>query len=119
VLESLDQRGCELHVVFVGPRTMKLLNVGYRGKEGATDVLSFAYAGPILGEIVIAPAVASENARRWRTTPEAELRMLLVHGILHLLGYDHETDRGEMMRLQRQIVRKMRFVRSVPRLLGS
>lgn len=88
-----------------------MLNRQYRGHDYATDVLSFSYldetvAGqPFLGEIVIAPEIARRQARNWRSGPEREIRKLLVHGILHLLGYDHETDNGEMNRLQRRFLR--------------
>ena len=89
-----------------------MLNRLHRGKDYATDVLSFSYEGErddglmFLGEIVIAPEVACENARRWNSLPERETRKLLVHGILHLLGYDHEADRGEMNRLQERLLRR-------------
>jgi len=91
---------------------MRRLNRNYRSQDYATDVLSFTYdadraAGePLLGEVVIAPAVAAAQARRFHTNAETEMRRLLVHGILHLLGYDHETDRGEMNRLQAELMRK-------------
>lgn len=112
VLSRLDRTRLSLSVVFVGPATMQTLNRSYRGKDWATDVLSFSYGGdnvdgnPLLGEIVIAPAVAAQHARRFGTDTERELRKLLVHGILHLLGYDHETDRGAMNRLQSRLMRK-------------
>lgn len=99
-------------MVFVGPRAMQSLNRSYRGKDYATDVLSFAYDADnvdgkrLLGEIVIAPAVAVEQARRFRTNIETEMRRLLVHGILHLFGYDHETDQGEMNQFQARLMRK-------------
>ncbi len=111
VLCQIDAAPCELSIVFVGPRAMRSLNRTYRGKDYATDVLSFVYedgnaAGSRLqGDIVIAPAVAFENAHRFGTGAEAEMRKLLVHGILHLLGYDHETDRGEMKRIQSRLMR--------------
>jgi len=101
-----------MSVVFVGPRAMRRLNRSYRNRDYATDVLSFAYDGDsvdgrmLLGEIVIAPAVAAAQARRFHTNTETEIRRLLVHGILHLLGYDHETDHGEMNRLQAGLMRK-------------
>lgn len=62
-----------------------------------------------LGEIVIAPEVAVEQAIRFRISPEKELKKLLLHGILHLLGYDHETDRGQMNRFQRNLLRRKFF----------
>lgn len=93
---------------------MRMLNREYRGKDYATDVLSFPYEGeiedgvPFLGEIVIAPSVAERQARRWRTSMDDEIRKLLLHGILHLLGYDHETDGGEMIRLQERLLRRLK-----------
>jgi probable rRNA maturation factor len=55
-----------------------------------------------------------KQARRWRTVPEREVRRLLVHGILHLLGYDHETDAGDMMRLQRRLLQSRVFRQAGP-----
>jgi rRNA maturation RNase YbeY len=75
-------------------------------------VLSFSYEGPMmegrffLGEIIIAPEVAALQAARYKSCLEKELRKLLAHGILHLLNYDHETDKGQMNRLQAKILRR-------------
>jgi probable rRNA maturation factor len=88
------------------------MNRTYRGKDYATDVLSFRYEGeteddaPFLGELVLSPEVASGQAQRWQTTTEREVRKLLIHGVLHLLGFDHEADEGEMDRLQARLVRR-------------
>ena len=104
-----------LEVVFVGPRKMRSLNHTYRDKDYATDVLSFRYRSEsqegmnFLGEIVIAPEVARAQALRWGSAPEREIRKLLLHGILHLLGYDHETDHGEMNRLENRLRRSGLF----------
>ena len=77
------------------------LNEQYRGVVGPTDVLSFGCDDPepvdsdepiTLGDVVIAPDVATTQAAELGTTVEAELDLLLVHGVLHLLGYDHEAD---------------------------
>jgi probable rRNA maturation factor len=73
---------------------------------------------PYLGDIVISPEVAACNAERWRTSSEKEVRKLLVHGILHLLGYDHETDAGKMERLQARLLRRKYFVDAAPVLAG-
>ena len=90
----------ELSVSFVTPDEMADLRRRYLDEEGPTDVLSFpqdeeqvAEGVRVLGDVVICPAVAAEQ-----TGGESEVRLLLVHGILHLLGYDHETDeeRAEM-----------------------
>ena len=112
----MGQPASTVTIVFVGLREMQALNSAHRGRDYATDVLSFSYPGeqdeglPFLGEIVVAPEVASRNARRRRASLEAELRMLLVHGILHLVGYDHETDSGEMNRLQTRFLRRRTLV---------
>ena len=85
----------ELSVSFVTPQEMADLHVRYTGEEGPTDVLSFPQDDDrLLGDVVICPAEAADN----NPDVEAELRLLLVHGILHLLGYDHEedTDRAQM-----------------------
>jgi probable rRNA maturation factor len=120
VLCALGVSGHSFMVVFVSARKMQHLNRQYRGLDYATDVLSFSYPGEMmdgsafLGEIVIAPEVAWKQARRWRTVPEREVRRLLVHGILHLLGYDHETDAGDMMRLQRRLLQSRVFRQAGP-----
>ena len=77
-----------------------------------TDVLSFEYGVkgdsgvPFLGEIVISPATALCQALRWGSTHDRELRRLLVHGMLHLLGYDHTCDQGEHLAVQRRLLRR-------------
>ncbi len=100
---------------------MRSLNRRYLQRDYATDVLSFAYQGamaggePFLGEIIIAPEIAAHQAARHRACPEREIRKLLVHGILHLLGYDHETDDGRMNRFQTKLLRR-RFLLKAPAL---
>lgn len=112
VLCILDRENAALSVAFLSPREMRALNSRYLRRNYATDVLSFSYdevrmeGRPFLGEIVIAPQVAVLHASRYGVPPEKEMRKLLVHGILHLLGYNHETDRGEMNRLQARLLRK-------------
>ncbi len=99
VAEGVDR--AELSVSLVEDEEMADLHVRFMGEEGPTDVLSFPLdeAGDhgvrLLGDVVIAPAVA---ARNHPDDPEAEIRLLLVHGILHVLGYDHEeeAERAEM-----------------------
>jgi len=115
VLESMDRPNHSLSVAFIGTRAMRSLNRRYLKRNYATDVLSFSYGSvnmdgiPFLGEIVIAPEIAVDQSARFRITPERELRKLLVHGILHLLGHDHETDRGQMNRVQRNLLRRKFF----------
>jgi probable rRNA maturation factor len=115
VLCSLEKTGPGLSVVFVNAREMRALNGNYRGRDYATDVLSFCYEDLrvegrlFLGEIIVAPEVAARQAAQYRISAEKELRKLLVHGILHLLGYDHETDKGKMQRLQAKLLRRKMF----------
>jgi probable rRNA maturation factor len=116
LLRTLDHPNQAVSIVFVGIQTMQSLNSRYRQRDYPTDVLSFSYGDitidgiPFLGEIVISPEIAVHQAIRWGVRPEKELRKLLVHGILHLLGYDHETDRGQMNRIQTKLLRRKFFV---------
>ena len=85
----------ELSVSFVDEDEMADLHVRYLDEEGPTDVLSFeqdSHDGGMLGDVVICPAYAARTAPGARADIDRELRLLLVHGILHLLGYDHEAD---------------------------
>jgi probable rRNA maturation factor len=91
----------ELSVALVDPDEIARLNAAYRGVEGPTDVLSFGCDDPepvdsdepiAIGDVVIAPEIAQSQATSLGTTVEAELDLLLVHGVLHLLGYDHDSD---------------------------
>jgi probable rRNA maturation factor len=68
---------------------------------------SSASSTSYLGDIAIAPAVARENARRFGRTLSDELRILVLHGVIHLMGYDHETDQGEMDRFERSVRRSL------------
>jgi rRNA maturation RNase YbeY len=99
-----------LGVRLVSRRECAELNGRYRGRAEPTDVLSFpGEAGPEglhLGDIVICPAVARAQARRAGHDPEVELKTLLLHGVLHCLGHDHETDVGQMERLERRLRRR-------------
>ena len=121
LLKSLGRQNRALSVAFISSRTMRALNRRYLERNYVTDVLSFAYKGarmedmPFLGEILIAPEAAVDHATRTHGCPERELRKLLVHGTLHLLGYDHETDRGRMKRLQARLLRR-RFFMNAPAL---
>jgi len=94
-LEAEGEPRSELSVSFVTPEEMADLHRTYLGEEGPTDVLSFPLDDlgedgvRVLGDVVIAPAVAAANRP---DEPTSELRLLLVHGILHLLGHDHEDE---------------------------
>lgn len=106
----LGLRSAEVSVLFVGDRAMRSLNRRYRGKDRTTDVLSFsfregAFGGlrpDLLGDIVISMPVAERQARAYGETVTRELDRLLVHGLLHLIGYDHERGETEARRMERK-----------------
>ena len=102
----------ELVVVFVDPREMQRLNLEYRGKEYPTDVLSFEGTdADSLGELVVCLPVLRQQAVASGLTWRLELGYMLVHGVLHLLGYDHETgaaDQARMFALQDLLFAKLR-----------
>jgi probable rRNA maturation factor len=103
-------------VALLGNAQIRELNRTYRRKDSATDVLSFPNPqSPIpspynhLGDIAIATGVARRQAREAGHSLEAELRVLALHGLLHLLGYDHERDQGQMERLEARLRKKGRL----------
>ncbi len=102
----------EVSVVFVTDTRIRTLNRAYRGEDTATDVLSFP-AHPshrplfgALGDIVIAVGVAARQAKAAGHSFGTEARVLALHGLLHLMGYDHETDKGRMARLETRLRRR-------------
>jgi len=88
----------EVTVLVTSSAELRHLNRRFRGKNSATDVLSFPAADGIGGDIAISAQVGARNARRLGHSPADELRALILHGLLHLAGYDHETDGGQMAR---------------------
>jgi probable rRNA maturation factor len=99
----------EVALVVAGDRTLRRLNRTYRHKDRPTDVLSFPGPGGEagLGDIVISAETAERNARSLGRTFPQELDVLALHGFLHVLGYDHETDDGTMDRLERRLRRRL------------
>ena len=106
----------ELAVVLAGDRTLRSLNARYRGKDKPTDVLSFPGPGGEagLGDVVISLDTAERNARALGRTLPQEVDVLALHGFLHVLGYDHETDDGTMDRLEARLRRRLLGVPSGP-----
>lgn len=100
----------EVVVAVVSDATVRRLNRAYRRKDRATDVLSFpapevvpGFSRVYLGDIVIARGVARRQARERGHSLATELKILALHGLLHLLGYDHTRDTGQMARLERML----------------
>jgi probable rRNA maturation factor len=101
-------------VTFLTPRAIAALNRRHLGHRGPTDVISFGMRdadGPVVGDIYIAPAVARENARRHGVSVREELARLVVHGTLHVLGWDHPEDEtrttSPMWRRQETLLRRL------------
>lgn len=112
-----EAKGKDLTVAFVSDRKIKELNRTFRDKNKPTDVLSFPYASDdfdfsetenFLGDIVISIEQAARQAEENELTLETEIKQLILHGILHLCGYDHETDSGEMNRLELKLRRRLK-----------
>lgn len=109
----------DIELVIVDENTMKAINSAQRGIEKATDVLSFALkAVPNavnlpLGSIVINANAVKDEAKARKHSKEAEFTLLFLHGILHLLGYDHEKDSGQMREKERQIIEKFKLPQSL------
>lgn len=119
--EVSEVKGTDFSVAFISDRRMKELNGFFRGKDSTTDVLSFPHepdefdqpseGGPqnFIGDIVISLEQAQKQAKENGLTLENEIKQLILHGVLHLSGYDHETDDGEMNKRELQLRRKLRI----------
>ncbi|MDX6269439.1 MAG: putative rRNA maturation factor [Acidobacteriota bacterium] len=107
--------GAGVTVAFVSDRLMGELNRRWRGKRGTTDVLSFPAgqdeferaAGATLGDVVISVERAARQAAEHGLSFEREVEQLILHGLLHLCGYDHERDDGEMNALELRLRRRL------------
>jgi rRNA maturation RNase YbeY len=119
ILSDVGETSAELGIMFVGDQRMRGLNRRYRGKDRTTDVLAFAMRGAphssshLLGDVVIAVPTAARQAKQGQRSLDEELMVLLVHGILHLCGYDHERSEKEARRMHR---RERMILRSISRL---
>jgi probable rRNA maturation factor len=105
----------DLTVVFISDRAMRQINRTWRGKRGTTDVLSFPAnqdefekaAGLNLGDVIISVEQAARQAAANKLSLDVEIAQLILHGLLHLCGHDHETDNGEMNRLELRLRRRL------------
>jgi probable rRNA maturation factor len=93
----------EVSIALVDDTAMKALNRKFRGKNKTTDVLTFPSEDAYLGDIIISVEQARRQASEQRHSLSTETRYLILHGILHALGYDHETDEGEMNELELRV----------------
>ena len=98
----------EVNVLVTGDAEVRRFNRQFRNKDKPTDVLSFPGGDEeFAGDIAISAATAARNARRLGHSTADELKVLLLHGLLHLAGYDHERDRGEMARKEQRLRREL------------
>ena len=114
VLDRIGREDATLTITFIRDPAMRILNRDYRKIDKPTDVLSFAYHEVAdefisdeneahLGDVVISVETAQRYAAELGLTFDLEIEHLIIHGTLHLAGYDHETDNGEMNRLERKL----------------
>lgn len=114
-LKAIGKTGHDATIAFVSDRQIKTLNKRFRGLDKPTDVLSFPAAHdefaetsqPNVGDIAISVERAESQARENGLGFEKEIAQLILHGLLHLCGYDHETDKGEMNRLELRLRRQL------------
>ncbi len=124
VKNELGLEEADLTVRLVSDAEISRMNETFRKKKGPTDVLSFPMmarrrpvrlrrgsrtveAGEYLGDIAISPATAQRYAKKNGRKLSSELQVLILHGVLHLLGYDHEIDRGKMDRIERKLRKRL------------
>jgi len=115
IAASLTDR--EIELVICDNEHIRKLNAAYRSKDHPTDVLSFPLEGDFdtlpLGSIVISSEKIYQKAGELGHTPEEESILLFIHGLLHLLGYDHESDSGEMRALEAKLIRSLELPESL------
>ncbi len=118
VLARIERSDCSATITFIRDRAMRQLNRDYRYLDQPTDVLAFAYHDQMsdnepdhnpafLGDVVISVETAARYAREQGIHFDTEIYWLVIHGLLHLAGYDHETDNGEMRRLERRLRKEL------------
>jgi probable rRNA maturation factor len=118
VLARIDRSDCLATVTFIRDREMQRLNQAYRKIDKPTDVLAFAYHERMsdnepdhnqgfLGDVIISVETAAKYAHEQGISFAMEINWLVIHGLLHLAGYDHETDNGEMRHLERRLRKEL------------
>ncbi len=111
----------DVHILITSNRAVRTLNRQFRKKDKATDVLSFppALAGGYAGDIAISAEIAAQQAQALGHSLAQELKVLMLHGMLHLAGYDHETDGGEMARKEERLRQKLGLTAGLIRRVAS
>ena len=120
IVEELSTQ--EVELIITDDTTMQELNAAHRGKDNATDVLSFPMEAPFteqsifgmpLGSIIIAESFVKEKAAAFGHSTQDELSLLFIHGMLHLVGFDHENDNGEMRAREKELIEQFDLPRSL------
>lgn len=109
-LAAIGKNGSSATIAFVSDTAIRKLNQQFRGVDKTTDVLSFPADGPDeqnLGDIAISVETAASQAKENGLAFDKEIAQLILHGLLHLSGYDHESDNGEMNRLELRLRKKL------------
>ena len=107
-LDAIGNSGSSATIAFVSDKSIRKLNKDFRGVDKATDVLSFPADEPDnLGDVAVSVETAARQAKANRLTFDHEIAQLILHGLLHLSGYDHETDNGEMNKFELKLRRKL------------
>ena len=118
-LESLEKIASalskkEIELLFVDDETMQAINAENRNINTTTDVLSFPYLDmPLLGSIVISVDYAQRGSDKFGHTLDHEVQLLFIHGLLHLLGFDHEVDSGEMRTKEAELIEQFQLPKSL------
>lgn len=121
VLDALGNPEAELSIVFVDDDGITILNRQYLNRQGATNVIAFpmregAYTEitpHLLGDVVISVETAAREGKQAGISMETRLEELLTHGILHLFGYDHETNREDARRMEEKHLELMKLIQTV------
>jgi len=114
IASSLTQK--EIELIFTSNEEIREINLNTRGKDKATDVLSFPYdemPNVPLGSIVISSNFVEEKSKLYKHSFEDEFALLFIHGLLHLLGYDHEKDNGEHRKKEEELINKFNLPKSL------
>ena len=106
-----------IELIITTNKQIKAINNEFRGKNKATDVLSFPIIDSditfILGTIIISKNMAIKGAKKFGHSFNDEISLLFIHGLLHLIGYDHETDNGEMRKKEKKLIKKFNLPKSL------
>jgi probable rRNA maturation factor len=125
ILRAAGVHDAEISLDLIGDRRMRRLNRHYRGRDATTDVLAFPMSeaeglrSPLLGDVVISVPMAIRQAKESQQSLDQELAILLVHGVLHLLGFDHEQGKREACRMYRKERAILRSLQPIPKLVLS